>query len=349
MKKKITIFIILALLIVGGLMVVKRRSKAPDFKVEKAKKGEIVVSISASGEIKADEDVTLKFQTSGYLNWVGVKKGDRVKKWQAIASLDKRELEKDFKKEMNDFMNERWDFEQTQDDYKATKEKRLVTDSIKRILEKAQFDLENSVLDAEISDLAVKFATIFSPIDGVVVAVDAPWPGVNITPATASFRIVNPKTTYFETQVDETDVSKIEVGDKVKITLDTYPGQIFESTIEKIAFDYSTTSGGGTAYNAKIPLAAGIEKEVFRLGMNGDATIISQSLSDILLVSFNSLVEKGGKNYLWKVQDGKAKRTEVTVGVSNDEQVQIISGIKEGEQYLSTNLSLVKEGMVIPD
>jgi len=315
------------------------------FRVEEVKKGEMSAFVSASGKIKAERDVSLKFQTSGYLAWVGVKKGDFVKKWQAVASLDKKELEKEFKKEMNDYMNERWDFEQTQDDYKMTKERKLVTDSIKRILEKAQFDLENSVLDAEIADLAVKFATIYSPIDGIVVSLDSPYPGVNVTPTTATFRIVDPKSVYFEARIDETDIGKVGLGDQANIKLDAFPGETFSGTVSKIEFDSTTTSGGGTAYNAWISFDEAQEK--FKINMNGDAEVVQSLIPDALLVPLSSLSEREGKTYIWKVVERKAQKEEVLVGQTNDEFAQIISGVAEGDKVVTSNISLLKEGMTI--
>ncbi|HPA35669.1 MAG TPA: biotin/lipoyl-binding protein, partial [Chitinophagales bacterium] len=64
-----------------------------------------------------------------------VKEGDLVKKGQAIASLDQRELKKRLEKELNDYMTVRWDFEQTHEDYKDYKDRYLLTDEMKRILE----------------------------------------------------------------------------------------------------------------------------------------------------------------------------------------------------------------------
>ena len=60
----------------------------------KIKKQNLKESLTFSGEINANEKVTLRFQTSGRLSWVGVKEGDFVKKYQTIASLDQREVKK---------------------------------------------------------------------------------------------------------------------------------------------------------------------------------------------------------------------------------------------------------------
>ncbi|MBU2592005.1 MAG: efflux RND transporter periplasmic adaptor subunit [Patescibacteria group bacterium] len=220
------------------------------------------------GTVTAEKQVALKFKTSGKLAWVGVKEEDFVKKGQTIASLDKTELEKTFKKEINDYLSERWDFEQTQDDYRETKDRYLVTNTIKRILEKAQFDLENSVLDLEIAKLAVEYAAITTPIDGIVTQIDEPVPGVNITPATAVFTISDPDSIYFKAEADEEEVASIKEGQKGKIVLDAYPDQEFASTIISIGFA-PMSSKTSTAYAVKMSLPENTDLR-FRLGMNGE-------------------------------------------------------------------------------
>jgi len=347
MKKKFVFIAIFLLVLLTGFSLYRRlmAARSPAFSVEKVTLGEMQVSTSASGEIKAEKEATLKFQTSGRLAWVGVKKGDRVKKGQAIASLDKRDLEKRFKKEMNDYLNERWDFEQTQDDYEETRGRSLVTDEIQRILDKAQFDLESSVLDVEIADLAVKFATIYSPIEGIVVEISDPYPGVNIVSTTTKFRIVDPETLYFEAKVDESEIARVNEGDKAIIKLDAFPNQDFEGQVNKIDFEATTTASGATAYNVLVSFSGSLEN--LRLGMNGDVEIVHASIPDALLLPISSLSEKQGKTFVWKVEKEKAKEAEVVIGQINDEAVEVVSGLSEGDLVVTSHISQVKEGMAV--
>ena len=113
-KSKKFIFI---LLLVTGFLFLRGRKTSEIYSIREVEKGTIEEMVSASGTVRSENEVKVQFQTSGKLAWMGVKEGDSVKKWQALASLDKDELKKKFQKEMNDYLNERWDFEQTQDDY----------------------------------------------------------------------------------------------------------------------------------------------------------------------------------------------------------------------------------------
>lgn len=332
---KIAVIISGFILLVAILLIPKRvisylKGPIEQYETAKVKKQDLSQTISASGKTQAENQAILKFQTSGKLTWVGVKEGDKVKKWQAIASLDKRELEKKFKKELNDYMNERWDFEQTQEDYKETKERHLVTDAIKRILEKAQFDLNNVVIDLEIADLAVKFATITSPIDGIVIDIESPVAGVNITPATARFTIADPSMMKFVANVDESDIGRVRIGQKVIISLDAYPEEEFEGEVSKIAFASITTRGGGTAFPVDITLPENIEQR-FKVEMNGDVEIIIASGEEVLTVPNEAIKRKAGKTYAQIIEKKEVKEVEVEVGIENGTKTEILKGLSEGQ------------------
>jgi len=267
------------------------------------------------------------------LIWVGVKEGDQVNKWQAIASLDKRELEMTLKKDLNDYMNERWDFEQEHEDYETsgkTKEQWLVTDAIKRILEKAQFDLNNAVIDIEIADLAIKLAAIVTPIDGIVTNIESPVAGVNITPATARFTIANPGNMKFMANVDESDIGKVTIGQKVLVSLDAYPDEVFEGEVTNIAFAAITTRGGGTAFPVDITLPENTDQR-FKVGMNGDVEIVTAEKSEVLIVPPEAVKTKKGETYLQVIEGRTVKEIKVEKGLESDSQVEIISGVSEGQ------------------
>ena len=340
--------IIVVILILGFVFRSQIKSKVapePSFKTAKVKKTDLNQTISASGKIKSDEEATLKFQTSGYLSWVGVKKGDKVKKWQAIAALDKEKLEQTLKQDLIDYMNERWDFDQEQDDYHTGGEppaKVALNDEMKRILEKSQFDLNRTVIDVEIKNLALKYANLWTPIDGIVTEVETPNAGVNITAATAEFVVSNPDKMYFAGKVDEADVGQINPDMKAEILLDAYPNETFESSISQIGFTSTTTSSGGTAYEVKFLLPENIN-ERFRIGMNGDADIIVSEKQEVLVVPFEAIQDIDGKEYVWILpEDNVPVKKEVKTGLGNDYDTEILEGINEGDKVVTSDFKLLK-------
>jgi len=332
-RHKVLTAIILAIFIIAvGWPTTKKVTAKPEQNYETAKvqKEDLTDTVSASGTVQAEDRVDLKFQTSGLLTWVGVKEGDQVKKWQAIASLDKRELEKNLLKTLRDYNKKRWDFEEIN---RVTYKDQIVTDTLKRILEKNQFDLDKAVADVEIKDLAIKLATISSPIEGIVTHIDTPVAGINITPATAVFSIANPDKMKFVANVDEADIGKVKVGQKITLILDAYPEQEIEGEVGQVAFASVATKGGGTAYPIDIYLPENKDLQ-FKVGMNGDLEIIISGVEDVLTIPSEAITEKDDKKFVRVIEGRQIKEVEVQTGLTTETKTQITKGLTEGETII---------------
>ena len=332
---------------VGAMVVPKIRSRNKEpVATTKVKRKTIQKVISASGKIKSEKEIELKFQTSGKLAWVGVKEGDFVKQWQAIASLDKRELEKKLEKSLHDYTKERWDFEQEREDYDVSADnldRYTLSNEARRILEKNQFDLEKAVLDTELKDIALKYATLVTPISGIVTRVDTPVAGINITPAKAVFVVAAPNEVVFEANIDEVDISQIKKGQKVVLSLDAHPEEEIGSRVEKISFTATTTRGGGTAFTVQASLPEN-QNLRFKLGMNGDAEILLQEKENVLVVPSETIMKKGKKYYVFVVKNGVARKQTVKIGLETETETEILDGVLEKEEVIAKNLSKIEEG-----
>lgn len=332
MRRKF-LFLFLAVLILGlvGWQVQTRyQAQKEQIKTASVKRGDLAQIISASGKIKSDKTIELKFQTSGQLVWVGVKVGDEVNPWQAIAQLDARELELNLKKALRDYSKERWDFEE---DIKVTYKDKVITDTIKRILEKNQFDLNKAVADVEIKDIALKLATLVTSIGGIVTRIDTPVAGVNITPATAVFEVADPGELIFNVEVDETDIGKVKIGQQVKTALDAYPDEEFVGTVNKIAFTSTTTSGGGTAFLVEVKLPEN-ENLRFKIGMNGDVEIIIQEKKNVLIVPTTAIYRQKDETFVYVWDGNRKQRQNVKIGLETDDGVEIIDGLGGDEKVV---------------
>lgn len=331
--KLISGILILALIGIGYFSYQKFRPKSPQelYELAPAKISNLTQTVTASGKIKSQTQVDLKFQTSGLLAWVGVKEGDRVKKWQALASLDKRELQLNLKKYLLDFSKERQDFDE---DQKTTYRDKALTDTINRILAKNQFDLDKTVLDVEIKDLALKLATLISPIDGIITNIDVPVPGVNITSTAANFTVADPDNLVFEAEIDETDVGKLRVGQTGQLLLDAFPDQPLTLTIDSIDFNSSTDAAGSTIYLVKFNLTNGPDNS-YRLGMNGEIIITTSQKEAVLIVP----IEAVNNNQIQLVEANKITKQTVVTGIESDTNIEIISGLTAGQLVVIGNKS----------
>ncbi len=329
LKRRIRL-IIIALVVVGiGFFLFQNNVATKSKKEEKAlvKRGTLEEKLTISGLADADEKVTLRFQTSGRLSWVGVHEGDVVKKHQLIAALDQREVKKTLEKYLNEYKQDRNAFDQSQDTYKN----QIITDSIKRALENSQVSLNNSVLDVELNSLSIEFANLFSPIAGVVTRVSSPFPGVNITPSQAEFEIINPETIFFSATADQTEVTQLKKDLEGELTLDSYPDKTFAGTIQAIS--YAPKEGEtGTVYEVKFGFIPDGNWEQYRLGMSGDVTFTTKRKTDTLYLPLRFVKDTDGKKYVTvHTKDGKIEKKFVTTDLETDTNIEIVNGLSEGE------------------
>lgn len=335
---RVVIIFALVLTLIGGYRIFFL--KAPAYKTTKVTRGIIEQTVMASGEVKSLNQVDLKFQTGGKLVWVGVKEGDTVKKWQVIASLDQRTVERNIKKKFLAYMNERWDFEQTQDDYKTRKERYLLTDAEKRILEKAQFDLDSVVADYEIAVLAKEQAVLVSPIAGIITRLDTAVAGVNVT-ATDTVTIADPSTMIFQANIEEIDIGKIKIGQVATVSLDAYPEEKFKSEVIKIGFASAVTTGGGTAFPIEVSLPPKANQK-FKVGLNGDIEVGIETKENILVIPSEALFSQDNKTYVWKMVKKKPAKIEISTGLVNEEMTEVTSGLGDNDIIISENVGAVK-------
>lgn len=327
-RKLLTVFLILVIFFLSNLAYQKLRIKSPKelYELEVVTEKDIKQTVSASGSIQSQTKIDLKFQTAGQLAWVGVKEGDYVNQWQALASLDQKTLKKTIEKYLLDYSKERNDFEEdTQTTYSDT----VMTDTIKRILQKNQWDLNKAVLDIELHDITLKYATLVTPIKGIVTHIDNPVPGINITPATAVFTIADPEFLEFVAKVDEVDIGSLKISQPAEIILDAYPNQPINSWISSIDFDASTDSSGSTVYMVKFKLN-NPDLTHYRLGMNGEVVITTAQKQGVITVPYQSLLENG-QTTLQVLKENKIKNQVVTTGLIGEEDIEIISGLEKGQ------------------
>lgn len=332
MKRIAVIIIVCIILGLAGFSVYRGNKTTAARSIETASvtRGTFVRDIKSSGKTKSDTSVELKFQGSGKLLWVNVKEGDMVQAYQAIAGLDAREVQKNLEKSLRDYSAQRNDFEHmtrvTYDNiFDPTK---APNDTIRRILEKNQWDLDKAVLDVELRHLALEYATLVTPIAGIVTHVDTPVAGVNVTPATAMFAISDPSSLVFEANVDEIDVGRLVIGQPATIALDAFADTTFSGKISYISFVSETSGGGATVFPVKITFD---QPQNLRIGLNGDVSIEVAKEEQVLTVPIEAVREDDEGKYVFRKTGESFERVAVTVGNQNEDIIVIKSGLSDGE------------------
>ncbi len=133
--------------------------------------------------------------------------------------------------------------------------------------------------------------------------------------------------------VDELDLSAIETGMKAEITLDAFMGEAFEGTVTDIG-----TSGENSGGNSKFAVEITMDRaENMLSGMNATAKIVLASQKDVLTVPVEALCDLGNETVIYtkynKGDEALEKPVTVTVGASDGERAEILSGLTEGQEY----------------
>ena len=289
-------------------------------------------TLTLSGQIDADEKAALKFQTSGKLSWVGVKEGDYVKKYQAIASLDQRDLKNRLTKYLNEFSVQRNSFDSTIEDSwdKQYDLSKTIRDDAQRLLQNNQYNLNNSILDVEYQNLSMEYANLYTPIEGIVTHVDTPYSGVNVTPAGAEFDIVNPKTIYYSATADQTDVVNLKENMTGKINFDAYPDKTFTGKLYYTSF---TPKSGetGTVYELRFKLDDVAMKLPLKMGMTADLDIDLKVKNNVLSAP-TAFIKKDSKgDFVTEKQNGKNVKIYVNTGDEINGSIIINNGLSKGD------------------
>lgn len=322
MRKVWPILVILGIITVGLFVGSQRGKKEPE--TIKVTRGEIVEAVSTSGKVLASQMANLTFQTSGKLAWVGVKEGDRVRAGQGIAGLDAIILNTTYQQALNNYRNYQATAENVLDQVKNhSGDETFAQKATRTAAEVARDNARDTMIAAKHT---LDLATISSPFGGIIDSANPSFPGVNVTPATVSYVVVNPTTLFFEAEIDETDLPKVKTGQEVGINLDAYSDETFTGKITFIGFIATTSETGGNAYKVKISLPKNLDLK-FRVGMEGDAEIILRVTKDVLKVPTSSVINEGDKNYVMKGDE----KVEVTLGTESQDEVEVKSGLNEND------------------
>jgi HlyD family secretion protein len=335
-------------ILIGFLVLIfvikKANTPPPVFETAKVSKGEIVETVSSSGLVLADKYANLTFQSSGRVAWVNVHEGQKVVKGQAIAGLDTTILNSAYQQALNNYRNYQASSENTLDIVKGHSADE--TFAQKALRTTAEVNRDNAYDAVTAAHEALRNANLYAPFAGIVATVTPSFPGSNVTPASASYVIVNPDTVYFDGEIEETDLPRLKVGQDVNIKLDAYPEETFTGKIETIGFVAFTSSTGGNAYKIRITLPENVDMK-FRYGMQGDIDIITNKIENVIKVETSAIVNKDSKNFVWVVENEKVKQTEVTLGASSNDETEIKSGLSENQIVISNPTNKLKDGQKI--
>jgi multidrug efflux pump subunit AcrA (membrane-fusion protein) len=170
-------------------------------------------------------------------------------------------------------------------------------------------------------------------------------PGSFIMPGSPIFTIVDLKNMSLSAKVDESDIAKIQTGQDTTITLEAYPGKTFRGRVVKVSNTATTNEAGATAFEVTIQMDPSDIN--LKIGMSGTGDVTVAKKQATVVVPIDAIVEKSGKKYVFRVVDGKARLTPVTVGLTTDSDVEIIDGVNLGDTVVVRGVEKLKDGQSV--
>jgi HlyD family secretion protein len=368
-KKKLIIGIVGVLVVAGGIWFFTGKTSKGGIRLETAKVGRSSISNTVTGTVEPVTEVEVGTQVSGIIDKLYADYNDVVKAGQLIAEMDKVNLKAELASAEAQLASSKSEFEYQQKNYARNKilfEKKLISDSDYETstynYEKAKAAYEQNQAAMVKVNRNLEYATITSPIDGVVInrAVEE---GQTVAAGfeTPTLFTIAADLTKMQViaDVDEADIGNVENGQRVSFTVDAYPNDVFEGTVMQIRLgdSESTSSSSSTSTSTVVTYEVVISADnpdlklkprltanvtIFTLERDNVLTVPTKSLRFVpdagMLTQLGYIVSEAGKEapagkrLVWIKNGQELKPKAVTVGSTSGNMIEITDGLNEGEE-----------------
>lgn len=363
-KKKIIITAVCVLVLAGGVFLLMKGPKKSGLQLVMTKTSRTTIenSVTATGTVEPVTKVEVGTQVSGIINKIYVDFNSVVTKGQLLAEMDMVNLKAELASQEAELANSKTEFEYQEANYirsKTLHDKELVSDTEFETAtynyEKAKSSYERGRSDMVKVRRNLEYATITSPIDGVVIS-RAVEEGQTVAAGFSTptlFTIANDLTQMrVIADVDEADIGPVEEGQRVTFKVDAFMDDVFEGEVTQVRLEATTTSNVVTyevvisAYNPELKLKPGMTANVtiYTMERPNVLTIPSKALRFVpdagLLEGMNLLVSNpgeeapAGKKIVWQRVGNELKSKVITTGTTSLNMIEVIDGLTDGEEIV---------------
>lgn len=353
----------------------KIKDEKVEFITKKAKKGSFSKKVDATGEIFATELVDVGAQVSGQIKKLYIKLGDQVKKGDMIASIDSstqqnsidnKEAQLAIYKAQLESAKVALNIAKTQFDRENALFAKNATSKQEFESAKNTFSSNSAKikeLEAQIKQTNIELSTakinlgytkITAPRDGTVLSVQVEeGQTVNANQTTPTIvKIADLSYVKMKMQIAEGDITKIKVGTPVEYSILSEPMKKFQTTVSSIDPGLTTLSDGsyGSSSSKSTSLSTSSNSAVYyyaqsivenkdkilRIGMTTQNELLIANVKDAIIVPSIGIKRDENGTFVYVLKDGKAVRTAVKTGIKDNLDTQIISGVNEGDEIITS-------------
>lgn len=295
--------------------------------------------LSFSAKIAPNEETTSRIfpMVSGSVRAVPVKLGDHVSKGQVLATLGSPEManfDKDAISSSAELRNADRSLKLAEDMYKSGLSSARDLEEAKNnfLVKQAEDKRSRSVLNLNGGSTNGSY-TLRSPISGFVIEKNLNN-NMAIRPDNSQslFTVADLSTVWGVINIYESDISSIQQGDPVKISILSYPDKVFSGKIDKI---YNVLDPDSKVMNARVSIPnPGL---LLKPGMMATVQIVAKTNSDLPSINANNIVFDENKNYVLVLDKVKKLRIqEVTVERQSGDKAYISKGLQAGDRIVAS-------------
>ncbi|MBN1471286.1 MAG: efflux RND transporter periplasmic adaptor subunit [Syntrophaceae bacterium] len=377
-KKIIVIFLLLIVgMAVGTFFYIHKDGKKAAYKTEKVSRGEIKSVVTATGTVNAVTTVSVGTQVSGTIKRLFVDYNALVKKGQLLAQIDPSmfqgqvdqaranllSAQANMEKAVVNVTDARRTYERSRELFAQNFIARSELDTAETNLHSAEAQLkvnkaqvEQSKASLKIAETNLQYTNIISPVNGTVISrnVDVGQTVAASFQTPTLFSIAQDLTKMqINTSVDEADIGRVHTGQDVSFTVDAYPDTVFAGKVSEVR-NAPTTVSNVVTYDVIIK----VDNPQLKLkpGMTANVSITVETRHDVLRVPNAALRFKPAvaaeKNEareekkrmigtkVWILEKEKTRPVQVTMGISDGNYTEIISGrLEAGQDIITDNLN----------
>ncbi len=321
--KKVTVLLLILTIVAFFFF----RNKNKEVKTSVVQKGNLKEEMVLSGEINAVNYAKMTFETSGKINYVGVKEGDKVLKGKLLSKLDTTVLNSSYQTALSNLRIYQATVDNVRDQVKGHDNDETFAQKDLRTTAESNKDKAYEAVVAAKRNL--DGASLYAPFNGIITYVAHPYSGVYTSVASTEIEIIDPQTMYMTVLADQTEVTKLKNGQPVVIVLDPFEDKEFEGTIDTISFT-PKLGESGSVYAIKVLFKnVNLETSSFKIAMTGDAKFVVSQKENIMYVPSNYVKQDKNGNFIKK--NKKGEKIYVTTGIESENDTEIIGEVKEGQ------------------
>jgi membrane fusion protein (multidrug efflux system) len=319
------------------------KDEVPAVPVEVAatRRAEMAAVYTGTAPLESERKAFVMPKVKGEIRAVLADEGQRVRAGQVLARLDgdqlrlevalyeatMRKLERDYARNLE------------------LQQKGLISATA---IDNLKYELEAARANWELARLQLSYCDIRSPIAGTVTQrLDLVKVGNTVTPVggviesadSSLFVVEDLQSLILRVNVPERELAKLSVGQVAELSFDAVPGRTFQGQIALV-------SPYIDAQTATFPVRIRVtdDDQLLRPGMFARVAIVYERKPDALQIPRTALLDGDGPPKVFVVQDGKALERAVQLGLSNGAMIEVVEGLKDGEQVVVVGHGALKPG-----